>query len=81
MKAPAEVVEADRAEAKRLGINSTPTFLVGEVDADGNVHVKVRIRGVQDLVVFRKVIADVASLRSNQSNLIEVASTSVGLGV
>jgi protein-disulfide isomerase len=64
MNAPARTVEADKAEARRLGVISTPTFLVGSLDADGNVHVKTKIRGVRDPAVFREVIGNMASLNS-----------------
>lgn len=64
MNSPAQTVEADKAEATRLGVVSTPTFLVGSVDGDGNVHVKTRIRGVRDPAVFREVIGNMASLSS-----------------
>jgi protein-disulfide isomerase len=62
MTAPAPAVEADRAEAKRLGVSSTPTFLIGRVDAEGNVHVKTKVRGANSLVVFREVITKVVGL-------------------
>ena len=46
-------VKADIAEGERLGVNSTPTFFVGEVKRDGTITVFRRIRGAQPYSVIR----------------------------
>jgi protein-disulfide isomerase len=61
MSLPADDIDADKAEAERLGIYSTPTFLVGDIDADGSVHVKMKVRGATDIDVFKEVIAKMTS--------------------
>jgi protein-disulfide isomerase len=42
---PAAFVEAERAEAKELGIPATPTFYFGKITADGRVQVSDGIVG------------------------------------
>jgi protein-disulfide isomerase len=46
----------DVAEAKRLGVRSTPTFLIGVVQSSGDVLVNTRIRGAQPLAVIRSAV-------------------------
>jgi protein-disulfide isomerase len=44
----------DEAEAKRLGINATPTFLVGRIRPDGKtIRVLAKIHGAQPYAVFK----------------------------
>lgn len=49
-------VDADIAEAKRLGIAQTPTFLVGRVDADGAIVATTKIVGSDSMAEFRAAI-------------------------
>jgi predicted DsbA family dithiol-disulfide isomerase len=46
------------ADARRLGISSTPTFLLGTVVPGSKTHVKVvkRIRGAQPFDTFQQAI-------------------------
>jgi protein-disulfide isomerase len=57
--ASAERVQADIAEGMRLGIASTPTFLIGEVFSDGEVRVLSRIRGAYPYDVFERGLREV----------------------
>jgi protein-disulfide isomerase len=47
-------LKADRVEAARLGIRSTPTFLLGPVDNNGQVQISKRIVGAQSYAVFQR---------------------------
>jgi protein-disulfide isomerase len=49
-------IDADLREADRLGIKGTPTFMIGDVDANGDVRVRSRINGAQSFQVFATVI-------------------------
>jgi protein-disulfide isomerase len=60
-------VKSDVAEAKRLGINSTPTFFVGRVQPDGAVNLMLKISGAQPADVFAKAVQEVRSAKVAQS--------------
>jgi protein-disulfide isomerase len=49
-------IEFDLAEASRLSIRSTPTFLIGKRSADGLVEVVARINGAHPYSVFRDAL-------------------------
>jgi protein-disulfide isomerase len=49
----ASKISDDQAEAKRLGINSTPTFLIGELQPGDQVRVLKTIRGAHPFDVFK----------------------------
>lgn len=49
-------VREDIAEGQRLGVNSTPTFVLGVIQPDGRVSVSTKIRGAQPYEVFEKAI-------------------------
>ena len=53
-------VTADIAVARRLGVNSTPTFFVGLLQPDGSINLMKRLNGVVTFEDFRDSIADVA---------------------
>lgn len=53
--ASAEVL-ADRAEAERLGITSTPTFLIGTVVDGDRIRVVRRVRGAYPPDVFMAIV-------------------------
>lgn len=55
----------DLDEAKRLGINSTPSFAIGVIDGRGSISVKAKIRGAQPVAVFASAIEEVARSRTN----------------
>lgn len=59
-------VDADRAEAKRLGIAQTPTFLIGTIDAKGEIIVSARVIGNQPLRVFQKLLDEELSNASRK---------------
>ena len=54
--AVARRVTEDTAQGAKLGIRSTPTFLIGRVGADGDVRVSAVISGAQPVQEFRTVI-------------------------
>jgi protein-disulfide isomerase len=60
-------VKRDQAEARRVGINSTPIFLVGRMDGDGGVAVMLRINGAQEPEVFMRAVEDVRSGKAKKS--------------
>lgn len=45
-------IDAQISEAHRLGIMSTPTFLIGETEPGGEVHLLRKIVGAQSLPLF-----------------------------
>jgi len=49
-------IQADLAEASRLKVQGTPTFLVGQPDGKGNVRIWSRINGAQPYTVFRDAL-------------------------
>lgn len=49
-------VKDDVAEGLRIGVNATPTFVIGRVQKDGRLHVLKRIHGAQPYTVFSKEI-------------------------
>jgi protein-disulfide isomerase len=49
-------IRADQEEAKRFGINGTPSFLVGLVRSNGNVKVLRRLSGAQPYETFKSVV-------------------------
>jgi protein-disulfide isomerase len=55
-------VAADRAEAHRLSIRSTPTFLVGLTQSDGSVKIVTKITGARPFSVFKEVIEEAIKL-------------------
>jgi protein-disulfide isomerase len=57
----ADTIKRDQNEARRLGINSTPTFLIGPLDSDNKVSIRRRISGAQPLSVFRDAIQELLS--------------------
>jgi protein-disulfide isomerase len=48
-------VAADRAEAARLAISSTPTFLIGELSGQGEMRVRRRVKGTYPPDVFAAI--------------------------
>ena len=60
-------VRRDQQEGQRLGIFSTPSFLVGRIEPDGNVTLMLRINGASGLSVFTKAVEDVQSRRTAKS--------------
>jgi protein-disulfide isomerase len=51
--APA-TVNSDHAEGERVGIKSTPTFLIGTLQADRSVNVVTKVIGAQPYAVFKR---------------------------
>jgi protein-disulfide isomerase len=49
-------VRQDIAEGSRLGVRSTPTFLVGQTEADGSIKIRGRITGAQPLSGFQAAL-------------------------
>jgi len=48
-----EIVRRDQAEGLRLGINSTPVFLIGFAQPDGQIRLTERILGAQTYSTFK----------------------------
>lgn len=53
-------VAADIAVARRLGVNSTPTFFVGLIQPNGSIDLMKRLNGVVAADDFRDAIAEVS---------------------
>jgi protein-disulfide isomerase len=49
-------VEADLAEAKSMGLTSTPVFLIGQIQEDGSVSATRKIVGSQPFQVYESVL-------------------------
>lgn len=47
------VIQAEKDEAERLGVSSTPTFLIGTRSRDGRVRIAARSRGAPPYPVFK----------------------------
>jgi protein-disulfide isomerase len=56
LDAAPDILGPDIAEARRIGITSTPTFLIGAIQADRTVEVLSRINGAQPLEVLRTTL-------------------------
>ncbi len=48
----------DIDEANRVGVTSTPTFLIGTVQPDGKILVLTKIHGAQPISVFRAALEE-----------------------
>lgn len=49
-------VRQDASGARQIGINSTPTFLIGTRDSDGRVKVQQRLAGAKPAAEFAAVL-------------------------
>lgn len=54
----AATISESIAEAKRLGLTGTPSFLIGEIQNDGTVRVTRRISGAQPFSVLKSALDD-----------------------
>lgn len=52
------LVSSDLDLAKKVGVQNTPTFLIGTVNPDGTVRVTKRIVGAQPVEVFRQALQE-----------------------
>jgi protein-disulfide isomerase len=52
----ATTVSEHVAEARRLGITGTPSFLIGEIQPDGTVHIIRKLAGAEPFQVFRTAL-------------------------
>jgi protein-disulfide isomerase len=52
-------IDADMLQAKQMGLNVTPSFALGTVDSQGQVHVQQFIAGAQPLDVFEKSLKQI----------------------
>lgn len=52
-------IRADQEEARKFGINSTPTFLVGIVQPNGKVKVVRKLSGAQPFETFQSIVDEV----------------------
>jgi len=52
----ASEIRRDMAKARRAGVRSTPTFLLGFTQPDGKVKAVKMIRGAQPYAVFKQAI-------------------------
>jgi len=50
-------INQDQLEAQRLGVESTPTFFLGKVLANGRISISKRINGAVPYPVFQSTIA------------------------
>jgi protein-disulfide isomerase len=51
-------IRADLEEGRRLGVASTPTFLIGQKSADGTVRLLSMIRGARPYAVFDDALGE-----------------------
>jgi protein-disulfide isomerase len=68
----APAVAKDQASANALGIASTPSFLVGRIQADGAVKVTRALRGVREIADFEEALdsaVTVVSGRAREQNV------------
>ncbi len=77
----ADRIQQDAAEAKRLGISTTPSFLIGTVQSDGRVKVREVVVGAQPFKNFQTAIDRVRSPASASSivTLPRLALSALGL--
>lgn len=54
-----DAVAADVAEARKLGVTSTPTFFVGLVTDDGSIQLSKRIVGAAPFELIQKLVSEV----------------------
>jgi predicted DsbA family dithiol-disulfide isomerase len=52
-------IREDQEEAKRFGVNGTPTFLAGLVQPSGKVKVVRKLSGAQPYETFKSVVDEV----------------------
>jgi protein-disulfide isomerase len=52
-------IRQDQAEAERLGIVATPTFLIGRAEGSETIHLLRRIRGAEPFETFRDTLRSV----------------------
>jgi protein-disulfide isomerase len=62
-QAPLATIKGDQSEAVRVGFSGTPGFLVGTVDASGQVHAVRRLYGANPYSLFQSAIDDVLAGR------------------
>ena len=55
-------VAAEIAAARRLNVNSTPTFFVGTVRADGSIELKRRIKGAATFETIAEAIDEISKI-------------------
>jgi protein-disulfide isomerase len=58
-------VQRDVTAARALGVNVTPTFLIGRIQADGTILVTQRIEGAKSLAAFQSVLDPLLALAKN----------------
>jgi len=51
-------IKEDKAEASRLGVQSTPIFLIGRVDSKGTIKVTKRINGAAPYETFKAALKE-----------------------
>jgi protein-disulfide isomerase len=51
-------ITADAAEAARLGVQATPTFLIGDIDNAGVVNIRRRINGAYGYDTFKATLEE-----------------------
>jgi predicted DsbA family dithiol-disulfide isomerase len=66
LKSESAALKEDIAEAKRAGVESTPTFVIGAIQGNGDLVVSTRIRGAQPLQVLRNAIETALKASAHQ---------------
>ena len=51
-------IKEDQAQEQRLGVNSTPTFMIGELAPDGRITLRKKMRGAASYSVLKMAIED-----------------------
>ncbi len=60
-------IEAEIREAGRLGVSSTPTFLLGRRGRDGAVELSSRLSGAAPYLVFKEALENVITAKASLS--------------
>ena len=54
-------LKSEEGLARRLGVNSTPTFFIGEVQGNSQIVLRGKVRGAQPYAVFKAALDDTLS--------------------
>lgn len=64
---PDPAIETDITLAQQLGVSSTPTFFIGEIQNDRRVRLVRKIRGAQSYNVFKGALDEVLAVKGSAS--------------
>jgi predicted DsbA family dithiol-disulfide isomerase len=61
-------IDAEIREAGRLGVSSTPTFLLGRRERDGAVRLSSRLSGAAPYSVIKEALESLTAVKASQGN-------------